>query len=164
MKRLVTLEFYEGPYTFSAGHFTIFSKTERERLHGHNYSLAATVTAAMNEPGMTFNYNIFKDLLKSLCSKLERHFLLPANSPYLLIKEEGDYYQVTFNREIIPFLKSDVLTLPIENTTLEDLSRWFLNEITANKAFIDENAISAITIKVFNGPQQSASATYTSSS
>jgi len=160
MTRLVTLEFYEGPYTFCAGHFTIFSKDHRERLHGHNYSLAATVTAAMHEPGMTFNYKIFKDRLKSVCKKMDRHFLLPKNCPYLTFDEDTDYYYVTFNGEKIPFLKDDVLMLPIENTTLEDLSQWFVNEISADKKFIDDYAISAITIKVFNGPEQSASANW----
>ncbi len=160
MARLVVLEFYEGPYTFSAGHFTIFSKTTRERLHGHNYSLAATVTAAIQEPGITFNYTIFKDRLKSLCNALHCHFLLPKNSPYLSIDEDADYYHVTFNHEKIPFLKNDVIMLPVENTTLEDLSRWFLNEIVSDEKFIVDHVISSVTIKVFNGPEQSASMTW----
>lgn len=162
MTKLVTLEFYPGPYTFCAGHFTVFSKEQRERLHGHNYSLAATVTAAMREPGLTFNYKIFKARLKSLCDEINCYFLLPKHCPYLTIDEEGSYYYVTFNQEKIPFLKSDVVLLPIENTTLEDLSQWFVEKISGDKKFIHEHAIAAITIKVFNGPEQSASASWES--
>ncbi len=160
MTRSVTLEFYPGAYKFSAGHFTIFSPTERERLHGHNYLIAATVTAAIREPGLTFDYAIFKNRLKAICEKLDRRFLLPENSPYLQIEEDEHYYYATFNHEKIPFLKNDVLLLPVENTTLEDLSQWAVNEIISDQKFIRDHAISAMTIKVFNGPEQSAGADY----
>ena len=156
MSTSATIEFHEGPYRFSAGHFTVFSATKRERLHGHNYSLTASVTAAISEPGLIFDYNIFKAQLKSLCEKLDSYFLLPKHSPYLTLEEDGDYYYVVFNDERIPFLKSDVLLLPITNTTLEDLSQWFLRQITEDEAFIARHGVSAMTIKVFNGPEQSA--------
>ena len=160
MTRMVTLEFYDAPYRFSAGHFTIFSATERERLHGHNYSVSASVRAAIREPGLTFDYTIFKKRLISLCQQVDRYFLLPKHSPYLHIQEEGDYYTVIFNHEKMLFLKCDVLMLPIENTTLEDLAQWFIQEITSDKSFIQAHAISAIDMKVFNGPEQSAGASW----
>ena len=156
MSECATIEFHEGPYRFSAGHFTIFSATERERLHGHNYSLAASITAGMSEPGLTFNYKLFKDKLRELCKHLDRRFLLPQHSPYLTLEEDSDYYFVTFNQEKIPFLKSDVLLLPVANTTLEDLSQWVINQVISDEVFIQRYAISAVTIKVFNGPEQSA--------
>ena len=156
MPTSATIEFHEGPYRFSAGHFTVFSATKRERLHGHNYSLTASVTAAISEPGLIFDYKIFKDQLKSLCKKLDSYFLLPERSPYLTFEEDDDYHYVTFNGEKIPFLKSDVLLLPITNTTLEDLSQWFLQQLTSDENFIRRYGISAMTLKVFNGPEQSA--------
>ena len=156
MSTSATIEFHEGPYRFSAGHFTVFSATKRERLHGHNYSLTASVTAAISEPGLIFDYKIFKDRLKTLCKRLDSYFLLPEHSPYLTFEEDSDYYYVMFNGGRIPFLKSDVLLLPITNTTLEDLSQWFLQQITKDEAFITRYSVSAMTIKVFNGPEQSA--------
>lgn len=156
MAKQATLEFYEGFCGFSAGHFTIFSKNKRECLHGHNYSLAASVTAAIREPGMIFDYTIFKDKLKAICTKLDRHFLLAESSPYLKIEEEGEYFYAIFNEEKIPFLKKDVILLPVANTTLEELARWFLHQIITDKKFICGHEISMITIKVFNGSEQSA--------
>ena len=38
-QRTTTLELYKEEMKFSAGHFTIFSATERENLHGHNFSV-----------------------------------------------------------------------------------------------------------------------------
>ena len=152
----MTLEFNEGFCRFSAGHFTIFSRTHREHLHGHNYSLAASVTAAIQEPGLTFDYAIFKNKVKSTCEPLDRRFLLPANCPYLTFEESGDYCTAIFNQEKIPFLKKNILLLPIKNTTLEELSQWFLNQIISDKPWMKTYAIVTMTLKVFNGPEQNA--------
>lgn len=158
MKRFKTLEFYGGRLQFSAGHFTIFSSTHREKMHGHNYSLQASMTAALSEPGITFDYGIFRDRLTNLCRQLHSYFLLPGKSPYLNIIEENDYYYAEFNHKKMPFLKEDVIILPLSNITLEELSHWFLQELLKDEAFIQEHEICEITIKVFNGPEHSASA------
>lgn len=158
MKKYRTLNYYQGPLKFAAGHFTIFSATHRETLHGHNYALEASVTAAIGEPGITFDYNIFREKLVSLCKMLDKRFLLPANSPYLKIEEDENYYYAIFNTKKLPFLKEDVLILPVTNVTIEELSQWFVEQIITDTAFIHQYAIQKIVIKVFNGPEQSASA------
>jgi 6-pyruvoyltetrahydropterin/6-carboxytetrahydropterin synthase len=156
MSRLVTLEFYPETFSFSAGHFTVFSATERERLHGHNYSVAATIAARIQEPGITFNYLVFKKRLLALCEQLDRHFLIAEKSPYLKIVARDNYYDVTFGEDEMSFLKKDALILPVENTTLEDLSKWIAEQLVADSTFIRDNHIEQLTIKVFNGPEQSA--------
>src|SRR5687767_3245851 len=104
MKQFKTLEFLGGQLRFSSGHFTIFSATQREKLHGHNYHLEASLTAAILEPRITFDYGIFRDKLIELCQKLHSHFLLPTESPYLKIIEDEEYYYAIFNSQKIPFL------------------------------------------------------------
>ncbi len=158
MSRIVTLDFYPEAFGFNIAHFTMFSATERERWHGHNYSVAASITAKINEPGITFNYALFKERLTSLCQQLDCCFILPARSPYLKISENGDHYKVIFNNDEMSFLKKDVLLLPIANTTLEDFSQWFIDQLSEDKAFIETYGIQAMTVKVFNGPAQSARA------
>lgn len=156
MSRLVTLDFYPEAFGFSAGHFTIFSATERERLHGHNYSVAATVSARIQGPGITFDYVIFKKRLHALCEQLDRCFLIAEKSPYLNITSRDNYYDVLFDKEKTSFLKKDVLLLPVENTTLEDLSKWLVEQLIADRDFINTHYIEKLTIKVFNGSKQSA--------
>lgn len=151
-----TLKFHRGELKFCAGHFTIFSETERERLHGHNYYLEASVTAPFQQPGITFDYRILRDKLKDLCAQLNSRFLIPAESPYLKIEQRDPYCDVYFNDEHIPFLTNDILLLPIANTTLEELSRWFIDRISEEREFIERHAISELTVRVFNGPDQSA--------
>lgn len=151
-----TLEFYAGELQFCAGHFTIFSKTARERLHGHNYYLEASVAAAVDQPGITFDYRLFTDRLKALCDYLDARFLLPTESPYLTIEEEASYFHVTFDGKRMSLLAEDVLLLPLANITLEELSQWFVDQLVKEKLFIEEHQISEITIKVYNSPEHCA--------
>ncbi|OGT44101.1 MAG: hypothetical protein A3F13_01225 [Gammaproteobacteria bacterium RIFCSPHIGHO2_12_FULL_40_19] len=153
-----TLYFSHGKLKFSAGHFTIFSATQRETLHGHNYSLEVIVTAEMGEPGITFDYRLFEEKLIQLCLQLNWHFLLPENSPYLVIKDDGEHYEITYNHKSMWLLKEDVVLLPLENVTLETLSQWFVNELHRDKNFLEAFKIKKMAIKVFNGPCHAAEA------
>lgn len=156
MSRLVILEFSPEAFSFSAGHFTLFSATERERLHGHNYSVAAVVGARIQEPGITFDYLAFKTRLHAICDAFDRYLLLPTASPYLKISDCGDNYEVSFQEDVMFFLKKDTQLLPIENTTLEELSRFIAEQLITDTSFILRHRIEQLTIKVFNGPEQSA--------
>ena len=51
MTRITTLHIDKESHKFSAAHYTIFSATERERLHGHNYSVSARIVAPMGDNG-----------------------------------------------------------------------------------------------------------------
>ena len=114
MKRLSTIELYREDLRFSAGHLLIFSATHREKLHGHNYQISAAITTEIEENGLRVDYRYYHEKLAVLCQQLDLYFLLPAESRYLKIEDKGDYYHAHFDQEIIPFLKKDVLILPIE--------------------------------------------------
>ena len=58
MSQLATLHIDKQAHKFSAAHFTIFSETERERLHGHNYGVSARIVAAMGDNGFSADYNV----------------------------------------------------------------------------------------------------------
>src|SRR3989344_3655800 len=153
-----TLEFHGQQFNFSAGHFTIFSATEREPLHGHNYHVEAKVTANMDKTGLCFDYRIFEKYFSQLLAPLDSHFLLPAHSPYLSIEEQEDYYIAHFNQEKIPFLKKDVVILPIANITLEALSQWIIGQLTKDEGFMKVHQITRISVKIFNGPHHASKA------
>ena len=64
---LTTLYIDKESHKFSAAHYTIFSATERERLHGHNYSVSARIVAPMGDNGFSADYNVYKTRLAALC-------------------------------------------------------------------------------------------------
>lgn len=158
MGRLTVVEIHKEENSFSAGHFTIFSATEREDLHGHNYYVSLALTVMIDDNGLAFDYRVYKQKLQALCARLDRRFLLPSLSKYLKLEDTGDMWIAHFGAERIPFLKRDVIILPITNVTIEELSHWFLQQLCAEQHMLAAHGIKDITVKVFNGPGQSGSA------
>lgn len=158
MPRVTHLEIHQAEFSFSAGHFTIFSATEREALHGHNYNVSIKFHFTITHNGLAFDYRHYKKKINELCTSIDRHFLLPAHSPYLALEEQADYWIAIFNQKKIPFLKEDVIILPLVNITIEELAYWFLEKIRESDTEFSAHGIHGIELKVYNGPGQSASA------
>ena len=153
-KYLTTVELQKESMKFSAGHTTIFSATDREPLHGHMYGVYLALTTWVEDNGMTFDYRYYKERIHLLCRQLNQTFLMPQYSPYLEYAEDEDYYYFTFNHKKIPFLKEDV--------TVEELSRWFVNELIKDDAELKRHRIERVVVKVASAPGQSASHTWPS--
>ena len=156
MTRLATIHIENQYLHFSAAHFTIFSATERERLHGHNFHVSADIVAAVGENGMCFDYNVAKGRLKALCSGLDEYTLLPANSPFLEIEEQDHFYRTLFNHQEMYFLKADTLILPVANITLEELSDYLVDQLTAGDVLQNSGLVS-VSVAVASGPGQKIS-------
>ena len=156
MNDTVMIRLAKQAMKFSAAHFTIFSASERERLHGHNFRVEVDIEAHMLGNGMCFDYGIYKDTVIALCRELNEWMILPTRSPYLQIEEQGEHVIAVFNGQRIPFLRADVLLLPIENVTLEEFAAHFLTRLTADRDELRQHRIRAIEVRVFSGPGQSA--------
>lgn len=159
MTRLAVVELHKEEFSFSAGHFTIFSASEREDLHGHNYNVSVLLQVLIRENGMAFDYRFYKNKIQTLCQMLDRRFLLPSLSKYLTLEDADDMWFAHFHHERIPFLKRDVMILPICNVTIEELSHWFLQRLTEDSLELKTHGIETMTVKVYNGPGQSGAAT-----
>ena len=152
-----TIQISKDYLHFNAGHFTLFSATEREDLHGHTFYVTAEVDSPVGEDGLAFDYNLFKDALKALCDELDEKVLLPERSPHLRLTEADGYVVAEFADERIPFLPRDVLTLPVRNITVEELAPWFLQRLRA-RAEIANLDLVRVLIRVSSGPGQWAGA------
>lgn len=160
MLQLTKIELFKEDMKFSAGHFTIFSKTQRENLHGHNYRLYVSLTTSLNGDGLSIDYRIYKEKIRALCKILDEIVIIPGKCEYLIITEKDPYLQVEFNAETMIFLKRDVIILPIKNVTVEELSNWFIQQLIGEKLNLAKDKIFAIKVKIFSGPGQSASASW----
>ena len=154
-----TIEISKEALHFAAAHFTIFSATERENLHGHNFQVAVDIDAEVGEDGLAFDYNLVKTRVRALCDALDEHTLLPLHSPHLGITEENGYTVAHFNGERIPFLPRDVLTLPVSNITVEALAQWLGGELLRQPE-IEALEMHTLTVKVSSGPGQWARADF----
>lgn len=159
--KITEIELYKENFKFSSGHFTIFSATERERLHGHNFNVFISFKTPIEQDGIIFDYSIAKNHIQQMCRDLNEYFLLPEKSRHLKFGKENGYISVEFNGEKLLFLEKDIKLLPIENITVEDLSHYFLDSFI--KTFIEElgyTQIIEVTAKVFSGPGQNGGATW----
>jgi 6-pyruvoyltetrahydropterin/6-carboxytetrahydropterin synthase len=157
--RRTRIELAKEAFKFSAGHFTIFSATRRERLHGHNFSVAAAFTCAVGRDGLALDYGRAKRLLQGLCDELDEWFLLPGTSPHLSIREgDAGRVEAVFDGEAIPFPEADVKILPVANITLEELAGYLLGRFREGLADLDPAGLEAVEVRVFSGPGQCASA------
>ena len=157
---LTTVELQNPAMSFSAGHPTIFSATEREPLHGHRYEVYLALSTQIEGNGLTFDYRHYKDKVLTLCKQLHQTFLMPTESPYLIYDEDDDYYYFTFNQKKMVFLKEDITLMPLANITIEELSRWFVQELIHDELALERHHIARLVIKIFSAPGQSASHTW----
>ena len=156
-----TIEISKEYLHFAAAHFTLFSATERENLHGHNFQVTLDADAPMQDDGLTFDYNILKKAVRQLCDQLDEQVLMPTRSPYLEIDEQDDYTYVVFNGERIPFLQRDLTLLPIRNITVEELAQYLLAKLLERED-IKALDIDNMLLRCASGEGQWASAKWSS--
>jgi len=142
---------------FNSGHFTIFSATSREDLHGHTFYVKALIDSPVGADGLAFDYNLVKMRLKQLCDGIDEKVLLPEGSPHLTLAEEDGYVRATFAGETMLFLPRDVKLLPVANITVEELAPWFLEQLLSD-AEIAALALPRVELQVSSGPGQWAAA------
>ena len=143
---LSTIELEKENMTFNAGHTTIFFFFLREPLHGHYYQVFVAITAWVSENGMKFDYRYYKKRVGDLCESLNQIFLMPMYSPFLEFSEDEAYYYFKFNHKTMPFLKEDVKLMPLTNITIEELSRWFIMQLTLDSAELENFEIEKIEV------------------
>ena len=90
-RKLGRIEIAKQALNFSAAHFTIFSRTEREDLHGHNFQVECELTSPIDDNGLIFDYSLIKRVMKELCDELDEKTILPEKSPYLQLERDGEY-------------------------------------------------------------------------
>jgi len=150
---ITTIEIHKEYLHFSCAHFTLFSATERENLHGHNFQIGCEVETTVDNTGLCFDYNLIKDVLKELCAEIDEQMLLPGKSPWLSIEETDDMTFALFNGERIPFLPRDVTILPVRNITVEELAAWAIQRVLAAPK-LNDLPITKMLVRVASGNDQ----------
>ena len=149
----VQIELDNQSLHFSCAHFTVFSATERERLHGHNFTVQAKACSQVGKNGLAFDYNELKRELRSICQRLDEYTLIPKLSPYLDINEQGEYFSVSHGQQTMLLLQSDTLLLPVTNITLEELAGYIIEQLKLSGLF-ERVTIERLELSVASGPGQ----------
>jgi 6-pyruvoyltetrahydropterin/6-carboxytetrahydropterin synthase len=114
---------------FCSGHFITYHGDECERLHGHNYRVAAEVEAPLDVNHYVFDFIALKNIMRALTDELDHFMLVPTRSELIAVKSEGDTVRLRFRDKEWVFPKADCALLPIENTTAELLARYLATRL-----------------------------------
>ncbi|MBA7539479.1 hypothetical protein ES705_31758 [subsurface metagenome] len=133
---------------FSSAHFVI-GENFFEPLHGHNYKLQINVYGQQGQDNMVINFLSIKKILAPLIDLLDHRVLIATENKHIEILEKGEQVIINIPRlnKEYEFPRTDVALLPIENTTVEEMSHYFVNELIKNEELKQEN-IERITVTV----------------
>lgn len=109
---------------FSAGHFITYQGGTCERLHGHNYRVAAEVAGALDENQYVVDFIALRDELRAIVDELDHRMLLPIEHPQIRVTADEREVTATFADRRWVFPRGDCLLLPVANTTSELLAKY----------------------------------------
>lgn len=122
-------------FKFSSAHFLIFNDHEAEMLHGHNYqvevSLFPEVKSNFEQQGYFIDFAEVKKIVKQQCDIWDEHILLPQKHKDMKNKEsaDGKNYEIHFRDRFYSFPKNETIWLPVTNTSVEQLSQIFAQNL-----------------------------------
>lgn len=113
-------------FRFSLAHFTVFGPTQRERLHGHNYTVSLELE--LDAGAQLIPFSTWKIPLRTVIEDWDERVLIPEFNPELRIipGAAGESHTVFVGEDEYAFPARDLLLLPIDNSTCECLAERFL--------------------------------------
>jgi 6-pyruvoyltetrahydropterin/6-carboxytetrahydropterin synthase len=112
-------------FKFSVAHFTVFSPDQAELLHGHNYRVAVELAGRqVGELGLLADIDRVKGEVRRLCRELDSRTLLPAECPLVTWRRRDGAIEVAYRDRRYAIPESDVLLLPLANSSMELLARF----------------------------------------
>ena len=133
-----TLRLAKGDFKFSAAHFTLFSATEAEPLHGHNYRVLVEIGGdELDSLGLLVETGILKRRIREILTELDDRVLLPERSPLLEITVERGQVDCRYSDRAYRFPEREVVLLPLVNVTMELLARLVWRQLAEDLDDID---------------------------
>jgi 6-pyruvoyltetrahydropterin/6-carboxytetrahydropterin synthase len=163
MKTTYKLSVAREQYKFSCAHMTVFPDGKKERLHGHNYTVAATLLLTDISFANMIAFAPVKAALAELCAEWkERVFVATANPFFKRLDESagvlaGEYgFSLCGQRYIMPAI--DVLELPTDNIAVEPLAAHICARLHQRLATVLAPAhVEGLEVTVEESPGQGAS-------
>ena len=140
---------------FASGHFITYTGL-CETLHGHNYRARVEVEGELDENSYVWDFVSLKRLMRRLVDELDHRMLLPRDNPALRVREEGDGVEVLYKERRYVFPGSDVVLLPVPNTTAEMLAHYLAGRVKEELLRAGAGKLSALAVEVEESFGQSA--------
>jgi 6-pyruvoyltetrahydropterin/6-carboxytetrahydropterin synthase len=113
----------KADHVFSAAHFITFGGS-CERLHGHNYHVAAEVYGSLDENRLVVDFLLVREKLGNICTFLDHYVLLPTQHSQIRVVDNGAEVTAAWHDRRWCFPSGDCRLLPMANTTAEMLAAY----------------------------------------
>ena len=133
---------------FSAGHFITYNGDVCERLHGHNYRVAAEVFGPLDENHYVVDFIALRDALKAIVDELDHRMLLPTEHPLIRVTANDTEVEARFRERRWVFPRGDCVLLPVPNTTAELLARYIAGRLAGDLQKRTEVATTRLVVEV----------------
>jgi 6-pyruvoyltetrahydropterin/6-carboxytetrahydropterin synthase len=145
-------------YKFSCAHMTVFADGTKERLHGHNYTVAVALDVDRVDLPAMIPFAPLKAALGELCAAWKEHVLLAERNPFFrCVRDDGELeFTLCGERYVLP--RRDVLLLPIDNISVEALAAHVAALLRDKLAGLTTHARS-LEVTIEESPGQGASCT-----
>jgi len=144
-------------YKFSCAHMTVFPDGTKERLHGHNYTIAVALDVVSIELARMVAFAPIKAALAELCALWKEHVLIAERCPQLEVVHDNEReleFRLCSERYVLP--RRDALLLPIDNISVEALADH-VAQLLANKLGNFAGNATALEVTIEESPGQGAS-------
>jgi len=119
---------------FSAAHFITFNGNVCERLHGHNYRVAAEWFGPLDENRYVVDFIALRDAMRAIVGELDHYVLLPTEHPLIRVRADETSVEAVFAERRWLFPRGDCKLLPVANTTAELLARYIADRLLTDMA------------------------------
>jgi 6-pyruvoyltetrahydropterin/6-carboxytetrahydropterin synthase len=136
----------KAEHVFSAAHFITFGD-QCERLHGHNYHVAAEFAGPLDENRLVIDFLLVRARLREIVLELDHYVLLATRHPQMRVGDDGREVTVTFGEKRWLFPSGDCRLLPVANTTAELLAAYIGERLLAGLA-TDASQLESVRVEV----------------
>src|SRR5260221_13770232 len=98
---------------------TVFADGTKERLHGHNYTIAVEVEVERVDLAAMVPFAPIKAALAELCAAWKEHVLIATKNPWYELVRDDDELELKLGAERYVMPRQDALLLPLDNTSVE---------------------------------------------
>jgi 6-pyruvoyl tetrahydropterin synthase/QueD family protein len=157
MNNSFSIRVYKQYFNFASSHFMLFKDGSREPLHGHNYRVQIKGNALELNDDMVFDFLDIKPIVREVCDSLDHKLLIPRDNSNLRIESrEKNYILTTKDESHFSIPMTDVLILPIENTSAERIAAYLAHQISDKVMEKFQFSFKELEIEVEETPGQSA--------
>jgi 6-pyruvoyltetrahydropterin/6-carboxytetrahydropterin synthase len=129
MSRAFSIEVAKDYFNFASAHFLIFANGKREPLHGHNYQVSVKLDGELDPAGVVLDFISFKPVVKRICDSLDHRTLIQTESSFVDVRQRATEVEVRYRQQKIILPKTDVILLPLANTSTELLAEYVAEQI-----------------------------------